>query len=279
MKALERVIKNAITAVDPLQFAYRAGRGVDNAKAFILDTMHKHLETPHTTARLLFADFSSKFNTVQPHIIAERLTTRFHLKDSLILWILDFLTNGPQRVLGNNIYSNPTYTSTGSPQGCVLSPLLSHTDECRSTDHNCHQVKFTDDMALLSLLSSSFHHHGLSLSDFVDWCHRSCLEVNVIKTQEMIVTFSKRQREMAEAAVTTTHGEPVEIVERCKYLGTMFDHQLKFDQSTKVILKKCRQWQYFLRKLNSFWVSNNILTFYYSPTPSQSKAETGCLVW
>lgn len=51
------------------------------------------------------------------------------------------------------------------------------------------------------------------------------------------------------------------------------------DQSTKVILKKCRQWQYFLRKLNSFWVSKNILTFYYSPTPSQSKAETGCLVW
>lgn len=85
MKALERVIKNAITAVDfqldPLQFAYRAGRGVDDAKAFILDTMHKHLETPNTTARLLFADFSSKFNTVQPHIIAERLTTRFHLKD------------------------------------------------------------------------------------------------------------------------------------------------------------------------------------------------------
>lgn len=101
----------------------------------------------------------------------------------------------------------------------------------------------------------------------------------MIKTQEMIVTFSKRQREMAEAAVTTTHGEPLEIVERCKYLDTMFDHQLKFDQSTKVILKKCRQWQYFLRKLNSFWVSKNILTFYYSPTPSQSKAETGCLVW
>lgn len=68
----------------------------------------------------------------------------------------------------------------------------------------------------------------------------------MIKTQEMIVTFSKRQRELAEAVVTTIHGEPVEIVERYKCLGK-------------------RQWQYFLRKLNCFRASKNILTtFNYS---------------
>lgn len=92
----------------------------------------------------------------------------------------------------------------------------------------------------MSLLSGSLHHLGLSLSDFVDWCDGSCLELNVIKTQEMIVTFSKRQRELAEAVVTTIHGEPVELVERYKYLGK-------------------RQWQYFLRKLNCFRVEEGNL--------------------
>lgn len=48
MKALERVIKkHIITEVDPQldphQFAYRAGRGVDDAKAFILDNVQKHV--------------------------------------------------------------------------------------------------------------------------------------------------------------------------------------------------------------------------------------------
>ena len=64
MKAIERIIKDHITKItdlmmDLLQFAYRAGRGVDDAKIFILNTIYKHLEIPSSTARLLFADFSS----------------------------------------------------------------------------------------------------------------------------------------------------------------------------------------------------------------------------
>ena len=114
-------------------------------------------------------------------------------------------------LLVNNIFSDLIYTSTGSPQGCVLSPLLFilYTDECRSTQHNCHLVKFADDTVLLSLLSGSSHHHSSSLSEFVDWCDRSCLELNVSKTKEMVVTFSTKQRDLAEAVITTIHGEPV----------------------------------------------------------------------
>jgi len=167
MKAMERIIKDYITKetasqLDPLQFAYRTGRGVDDAKVFVTDIVHKHLESPNTTARFLFADFSSAFNTLQPHILAERLASRFHLEDQLILWIIDFLTNRSQRVLVNSIFSDLRYTSIGSPQGCVLSPLLFilYTDECRSTQPNCHLIKFADDTVLLSLLSGPSQHHG-----------------------------------------------------------------------------------------------------------------------
>lgn len=147
MKAMERIIKEHITKatssmMDPLQFAYQAGRGVDDAKIFILNTIHKHLEIPKTTARLLFADFSSAFNTMQPHILAEKLITRFHLNHQLTLWVTDFLTNTSQRGLVNCTGSDTLFTSTGSPQGCVLSPLLFilYTDACRSTQPNCHFV-------------------------------------------------------------------------------------------------------------------------------------------
>ena len=78
MKTLEKLIKSFILSeiehkLDPLQFAYRPGKGVDDAKLFILNTLYKHLEKPGAHARILFADFSSAFNTIQPHILAEKL--------------------------------------------------------------------------------------------------------------------------------------------------------------------------------------------------------------
>uniref|UniRef100_A0A1A8KL82 Si:dkeyp-19e1.4 n=1 Tax=Nothobranchius kuhntae TaxID=321403 RepID=A0A1A8KL82_NOTKU len=152
MKAMEKIIKEHIVRateplMDPLQFAYRARRGADDVKIFILDTIHKHLELPDSSARLLFVDFSSAFNTLQPHILATKLSSQFHLDDQLTLWILDFLTNRTQKVWVNNCLSGLRSTSTGSPQGCVLSPLLYilSTDDCRSTHPNCHLVKYADD--------------------------------------------------------------------------------------------------------------------------------------
>ncbi|XP_054603415.2 RNA-directed DNA polymerase from mobile element jockey [Nothobranchius furzeri] len=220
MKAMEKIIKEHIVRateplMDPLQFAYRARRGADDAKIFILDSIHKHLELPDSSARLLFVDFSSAFNTLQPHILATKLSSQFHLDDQLTLWILDFLTNSTQKVWVNNCLSGLRSTSTGSPQGCVLSPPLYilSTDDCRSTHPNCHLVKYADDTVLLSLLSGSSQHHRPALQEFVEWCDSS----------KLVVTFCRRPRDPAASVTTIIHGNPEEVVEEYKYLGTTFD--------------------------------------------------------
>ena len=76
MKSFERLVKRELItmleeALDPMQFTYRAGMGVENASI----TLYKHLEGPGTHARLLFMDFSSAFNTIQSHILAWKLRT------------------------------------------------------------------------------------------------------------------------------------------------------------------------------------------------------------
>ena len=220
-----------------------------------LNTIHKHLETPKTTARLLFADFSSAFHTMQPHILAEKLITRFHLNLQLTQWIIELLTNRSQRVLVNHTLTDTLLTFTGSPQGCVLSPLLFilYTDDCRSTKPNCHFVK-----SAAGVLSSHAQHHSSVLQDFAEWCGSSCLELNISKTKEMLVTFSPKQRQVAEAVTAIIQEEPVEIVE--EYLGTLFDNLLKFSSDTEEILNKCHQRQYLLRKLKSFGMNKDILT-------------------
>ena len=52
-------------------------------------------------------------------------------------------------------------------------------------------------------------------------------------------------------------------VSKYKYLGTIFDDKLKWDDNTEVIVKKGQQRLYLLRKLNYFSVDQNILTLFY----------------
>ena len=128
MKAFERLVLlhlNAITdpLLDPLQFAYRANRSVDDAVNMALHFILQHLDSSGTYARILFVDFSSAFNTIIPALLQDKLS-QLNVPDSTCRWITDFLSDRRQRVrLGKHVSDSRTI-STGSPQGCVLSPLL-----------------------------------------------------------------------------------------------------------------------------------------------------------
>jgi hypothetical protein len=129
MKSFEKIVKCLLLlrvgeALDPRQFAYRARRGVEDAQITLLNLLYSHLDGPGTHARLLFLDFSSAFNTIQPHVLVSKLLSEFNLESNLVSWIMDFLTNRTQRVKVNGCLSERRVSSTGSPQGCVLSPLL-----------------------------------------------------------------------------------------------------------------------------------------------------------
>ena len=132
---------------------------------------------------------------MQPYILANKLITDFHLSDQLTAWIIDFFSCRSQTVCVNGKLSNVIFTSTGSPQGCVLSPLLYilYTDNCRSSHDDRLLVKFADDGSLISLLTGPENSHGDALKEVVDWCDDSYLELNVQKTKELIVDFRKKE--------------------------------------------------------------------------------------
>ena len=72
---------------------------------------------------MLFIDYCSASNT----IVLSKLIIKLEalgLNHTLCDWVLDFLTGRPWVVkVGNNI-STSLILNTGTPQGCVLSPLL-----------------------------------------------------------------------------------------------------------------------------------------------------------
>ena len=72
---------------------------------------------------MLFIDYSSELNTIVPTKLITKLRP-LGLNTSLCNWILDFLMGHLQVVRVGNNTSATLILNTGSPQGCVLSPLL-----------------------------------------------------------------------------------------------------------------------------------------------------------
>ena len=126
--------------VDPHQYAYRKNRSTDDAISSVVHVALSHLEKQHTYVRLLFLDFSSAFNTIIPQTLVNKLSV-LGIRPPLCNWVLDFLTNRPQTVKIRNIISSSITLNTGSPQGCVLSPLLYtlQTYDCKARYPNSHQ--------------------------------------------------------------------------------------------------------------------------------------------
>ncbi|KAI3367089.1 hypothetical protein L3Q82_008124 [Scortum barcoo] len=78
MKTLERLVLAHLrplvsSFMDPLQFAYQPDIGVDDAVIYLLHTSLTHLEKAGSTVRIMFFDFSSAFNTIQPRLLGDKL--------------------------------------------------------------------------------------------------------------------------------------------------------------------------------------------------------------
>ena len=96
-----------------------------------------------STVRIMFFNFSSAFNTIQPHLLVQKLLN-MKLPSSVISWIFDYLTSRLQYVRLNGLLSSAIKTNTGAPQGTVLAPFLFvlYTADSRSIDESCPVVKF-----------------------------------------------------------------------------------------------------------------------------------------
>ena len=152
---LGRLLQDSENQLDPMQFAYRKNKSVDDALLVFLNNITKHLDVPKSYARVLFIDFSSAFNTIQPHLLAQKLIA-LNVNTSTILWIIEFLTHRTQYVNLNGKSSETLITNTGAPQGCVLSPVLYsiYTKDYRTMDENICLIKFADDTTGLKLTGS-----------------------------------------------------------------------------------------------------------------------------
>ena len=196
MKSFEKLVLAHLKDItgpllDPLQFAYRANRSVDDAVNIGLYYVLQHLDRPGTYVRILFVDFSSAFNTIIPNLLLPKLT-QLSVPTSICQWINSFLTDRQQLVRLGKYTSSTCTISTGAPQGCVLSPLLFYlyTKDCTSKVSSVKLLKFADDTTLIGLIQDGDESaYRQEVKELAVWCSLNNLELNTHKTVEMIVDF------------------------------------------------------------------------------------------
>ena len=180
MKTFERLVlqylKTCIPpSFDPFQFAYRANRSVEDAISMGLYHVLKHLEKTDSYARILFIDYSSAFNTIIPSKLYHKLK-QLSLPNPMCVWLLDFLRCRPQVVKVGDFTSSVCILNTGTPQGCVLSPLLYSlfTHDCATQNDYNFMVKFADDTTLEGLITNDNEsRYREDVLELVSWCDKN----------------------------------------------------------------------------------------------------------
>lgn len=273
MKCMERIMVSRLRSevgpqLDPYQFAYRHHRGTDDAINSIVHMVTKHLENPKAYARLLFVDFSSAFNTLQPHILLNILN-QLNVNPFIIKWYHSFLTNRTQHVRVNSTVSEPLTISTGAPQGSVSSPVLFtlYTNEITSHTENQYIVKFSDDTAILGLMLTNFDAqvYKSTIQNFVQWCDKHHLILNTKKTEEMVFD----PKSLGDHSPVVIHGHAIAQVDSYRYLGIHMDNKLVWKVHVDAVCSRVQQRLHFLRRLRTFGVNREVqLLFYHAVVES-----------
>ncbi|KAF7658945.1 hypothetical protein LDENG_00005470 [Lucifuga dentata] len=251
--------------LDPHQFAYRANRSAEDAISNALHVALTHLEQKDAHVKMLFIDFSSAFNTIIPQQLVEKLST-LGFNTQLCNWILDFLTGRPQSVRIGKRTSSTITLSTGSPQGCVLSPLLFTllTHDCTARFSSNHIIKFADDTTVVSLINNDDDTlYREEVKQLTRWCNNNNLSLNVEKTKEMVLDF---RRGSSEHPPLTINGTAVERVSSTKFLGVHIADDMTWSTNTTALTKKAQQRLHFLRRLKKAKSPPLIMTTFYRGT-------------
>ncbi len=120
--------------------------------------------------------------------------TLLSIPTSICQSITSFLTDRQEVVRLGKFSSSTRTISTGTPQGCVLSPLLFslYTNDCTPKDPSVKLLKFADDTTLIGLIQDGDESaYRQEVKELAVWCILNNLKLNTLKTVEMIVDFRR----------------------------------------------------------------------------------------
>ncbi len=143
----------------------------------------------------------------------------------------------------------------------ALLPLHQRKD-CTSKDTSVKLLKFADDTTVICLIKDGDESaYRQEVEQLAVWCSLNNLELNTLKTVEMIVDFRRNPPALPPLTIMNS---TVTAVESFRFLGTTISQVLKWDNHVDSIVKKAQQRLYFLCQLRKFNLPQELLKQFYS---------------
>lgn len=222
------------------QFGFRKGKGTASA-SFIMRALVDKVKTQQG-GRLYtcFVDFKKAYDSVPRHLLWVKLERR-----GVTGWVLDAIKamydDVPMCVKSPMGLGKAFQSKLGVKQGCPLSPLLfglyldDWDDELKAASETLNNDSTKFDFPTLAgkelrslmyaddLMQAATSMAGLrkQMALLEDFAARWGLTINASKTKVMVFSRIRNEKE-EKAAVLHVGGEAVEVVNKFKYLGTIF---------------------------------------------------------
>ncbi len=145
---------------------------------------------------------------------------------------------------GSPYLSTAISLSTGSSQGCVLSPLLYtlYTHDRTPAHHSHTIVKFTDDTTVVGLISGEGESaYRDEVERLAVWCQSNNLLFSTAKTMELIVAFRKNKNNIQRLIINRDCVERVSLY-HCTVEGILSYRLCALFSSCTVTQREELQW-------------------------------------
>ncbi len=221
-----------------------------------------NMNRQHVTL-LVILDLSAAFDTVDHHIMLERLKSSFGIQDQVLKWFTSYLSNRSQFISVNGGTSTRFELKNGVPQGSCLGPLLfvlyvsklfqileSHLPDAHAfADDNQLYVSFQPDSMSEQLSAVTVMEN--CIDDIKTWMLNDKLKLNDGKTDFLIIG-TRQQLEKVNFDTLRIGDSYVTASSEAKDLGFWLDSQMKCDTNVNRSCKAAFFHLFNIRRIKKF---------------------------
>ena len=234
-----------------------------------------NLDTGGNIIRILLIDFSKAFDLVDHNILMRKIS-QLGIPEFLSSWLYSFLCNRRQRVKIGNTLSEWSQMNAGVPQGTLLGPstFLLHINDLKT---ECHSIKYVDDTTIWETCDKKGDNSKIqnAANQTYEWCESNNMKINIDKTKEILINFSKKQTPIKPI---TLNNKEIERVSNSKLLGVIINDTFTWSDHIEYICGKAAKRLYFLRLLKRANIPSLDIVHVYCSTV-RSLLEYACEVW